>query len=145
MADVVYPFKKYNFNVEIAGIGAMGFSEVSGGETSFEPVEYREGNFGTSSVSKQQGIIKYGNVILKYGLTENKALYDWLTTAQSATVEKKKVTISVLDDNHKDVKASWTLTNAIPCKLQLADFSANGNEIAVETVELACESVVRDK
>lgn len=144
MAEIVYPFHKYNFKVEIKDIGDLGFTEVSGGEISMEPIDYREGNYATSSSIKMQGIMKYGDVTLKYGLTDNKELYTWLDSAQSATIEPKEVKIILLGDDHKEEKASWTLTNAIPTKLTLSDFNSTGNETAIETVVLACESLVRN-
>lgn len=140
---IVYPFKKYNYKVTVGSLGDMGFSEVSGGDISFEPIEYREGNFQSSSPIKQQGIVKYGNVTLKYGLTANTALYAWLNTAQTATIKREDVKIELLGDDHKAVLATWTLQNAMPIKLALSDFSATGNELAVESVDLACEAIIR--
>ena len=98
---VVYPFKKYNYKVTVGSLGDMGFSEISGGDISYEPIEYREGNYESSSPIKQQGIVKYGNVTLKYGLTASKALYDWLNSAQTATVKQEDVKIELLGDDHK--------------------------------------------
>ena len=92
---------------------------------------------------KQQGIVKYGNVTLKYGLTANKALYDWLNSTQTATVKQEDVVIELLGDDHKTVLTSWTLQKAIPIKLALSDFSATGNELAVESVDIACEAIIR--
>lgn len=143
MADIVYPFHKYNFKVEVGDLGEMGFSEVSGGDTSFEPIEYREGNYTNASPVKVQGIVKYGNITLKYGLTSDAKLYDWLTTAQTATIERKDVVISLLADDHKTVLTKWTLTAAMPIKLALSDLNASGNELAIESVDLACETIVR--
>lgn len=140
---VVYPFKKYNYKVTVGSLGDMGFSEISKGDISYEPIEYREGNYESSSPIKQQGIVKYGNVTLKYGLTASKALYDWLNSAQTATVKQENVKIELLGDDHKSVLTSWTLQKAIPIKLALSDFSATGNELAVESVDIACEAIIR--
>lgn len=144
MADVVYPYHKYNFKVEITDKGELGFSEVSGGEMSMEPIEYREGQFTNSSAIKSQGIVKYSNVTLKYGLTDNKELYEWFNSAQTQTIEPKEVKIILLGDDHKEEKTSWTLTNAFPIKIALSDFNATGNEPAIESVELACDSIIRN-
>lgn len=139
----VYPFHKYNFKVDVGDLGTMGFSELSGGDVSFEPIEYREGNYSNSSPIKLQGLVKYGNVTLKYGLTSDKQLYDWLNTSQTATIERKDITISLLADDHKTVLATWTLTNAMPIKVALSDFNATGNEVAIESVDIACEMITR--
>lgn len=139
----VYSFHNYNFKVEIKDLGTMRFSELSGGDVSFEPIEYREGNFSNSSPIKLQGFAKYGNVTLKYGLTSDKQLYDWLNTSPTSLIDRKDITISLLADDHKTVLATWTLTNAMPIRVALSDFNATGNEVAIETIEIACEMITR--
>ncbi|MCB6554731.1 phage tail protein, partial [Desulfovibrio desulfuricans] len=60
-----------------------------------------------------------------------------------ATVKQEDVVIELLGDDHKTVLTSWTLQKAIPIKLALSDFSATGNELAVESVDIACEAIIR--
>lgn len=139
---VVYPFKKYNYKVTVGSLGDMGFSEISGGDISYEPIEYREGNYESSSVIKQQGIVKYGNVTLKYGLTANKALYDWLNSTQTATVKQEDVVIELLGDDHKTVLTSWTLRKQFLSSWHFLIFSATGTELADESVDIACRSSI---
>lgn len=43
MAVNTYPFKKYNYRVEIDSIDVAAFSEVSGFDASVDVIEYREG------------------------------------------------------------------------------------------------------
>ena len=50
--------------------------------------------------------------------------------------------IKLLDDQHSPVPVyTWTLTNAWCCKLTGPSLNANGNEIAIETMELAYERI----
>ena len=44
MADIVYPYTKFRYRLEIDGIDAGGFSEVTGFDSSIDVVEYREGD-----------------------------------------------------------------------------------------------------
>ena len=44
MADIVYPYTKFRYRLEIDGIDAGGFSEVTGFDSSIDVVEYREGH-----------------------------------------------------------------------------------------------------
>jgi len=37
---------------------------------------------------------------------------------------------------------TWTLNNAWPTKIQGTDLKADGNEAAIETIELAFETIV---
>ena len=82
MADIVYPYTKFRYRLEIDGIDAGGFSEVTGFDSSIDVVEYREGDM-VPTPMKVQGLRKYGNVTLKWGLTSSTVLYDWLTDRKS--------------------------------------------------------------
>ena len=74
MAD--YPYGKFRFRLEIDGLDAGGFSEVSGFDASIDVIEYREGDMVTTPM-KMAGLKKYGNITLKHGLTSSVVLYDW--------------------------------------------------------------------
>ncbi len=141
---MVYPFKKYNYEVTIDGNKVGGFSEVSAPDISSDPIEYREGNFAVNTVGKQPGLVKYGNITLKWGITDSMELYKWMKEVEGGTINRKTVVISLLDDTHAEV-AKWTVISAWPTKYTAPDFNATSNEVAVETLELAHEGVTRDK
>ncbi len=149
MAINVYPFKKYNYRVEIDSIDVAAFSEVSGFDASVDVIEYREGTEAINSPRKMPGLTKYGNVTLKWGMTENLSFYEWVSGISSgtkATAEDRvqDITIYLQDDAHNDI-ASWTLVNAWPCKYTAPDFNASSSEIAFESVELAFEEMRRNQ
>ena len=64
----VYPYKKHNYIVLIDSKEVGGFSEVNAGDITIDPIEYREGIHPVNTVLKQPGLVKYGNVTLKWGL-----------------------------------------------------------------------------
>ena len=136
---MVYPFKKYNYDVTIDGKAVGGFSEVSAPDVSSDPIEYREGNFAVNTVGKQPGLVKYGNVTLKWGMTDSMELYNWMKEVEGGTVNRKTVVISLRDDKQAEI-AKWTIISAWPTKR-----SEEHNEVAIETLELAHEGVTRDK
>ena len=149
MAANTYPFKKYNYRVEIDSIDVAAFSEVSGTDASIDDIEYREGTDPTNSPRKMPGMTKYGNVTLKWGMTENMSFYEWVAgisdgSKASADERMQDVTIHLQDDAHNDI-ASWTLSNAWPCKYTGPDFNASSSEIAFESVELAFEEMKRNQ
>lgn len=144
MADIIYPFKKYNYKVLLDNKEEAGFSEVSSPDISSDPVEYREGNMAGMTPGKQPGIIKYSNVTLKRGTTASKLFTDWMKQVQDGKVTRKTVVITLMDDEMKDV-ASWQLQRAWPTKYTAPDFNATSNEVAIESLELACEGVSRIK
>ena len=52
---MAYPFKKYNYKVEIDGITEASFSEVSGFDASIDVIEYRTGDEGVNWSRKMSG------------------------------------------------------------------------------------------
>ena len=148
-SGLYYPLTKMNFLVsvdEVSGVAA--FSEVTGVDASVDVIEYREGTDAINSPRKMPGLTKYGNVTLKWGMTENMSFYEWvagITDGSKAAAEDRvqDVTIHLQDDAHNDI-ASWTLVNAWPCKYTAPDFNASSSEIAFESVELAFEEMRRD-
>ncbi|NUM74045.1 phage tail protein [candidate division KSB1 bacterium] len=143
MAGRVDPFRNFRFRVEIDGITEAGFNEVSFGETSTEMVEYREGTDPAHS-RKLSGQSKYGNVTLKWGTTDSKALYEWhrVVVDKGALDNRKNVSITLVDEAGGD-KARWELTDCWPMKYDPTDFNAKGNDIAIETLEFVTEEYKR--
>jgi len=137
-----YPYKKYRFRLEIDGIDQAGFSEVSGFDANVDVIEYREGDSPVTTPMKMPGLTKYGNVTLKWGVTDSMSLYEWLQQITEGNIERKTVTITVLDDMG-EAKASWQLINAWPAKYTAPDFNATASEVALETLELAHEGMTR--
>ena len=136
MAD--YPLKK----LEIDGLDVGGFAEVSGFDTFIEPIEYSAGDREAAPYLKMAGRIKYGNIILKYGMVEDRVFYDWIVKSLTSEAERKEVAVSLLDENQAEA-ASWKVINAWPIKYTVQDFNAASNEIAVEILELAHEGISR--
>lgn len=144
MADIIYPYKKYNYKVLIDNKEEAGFSEVSSPDITSDPVEYREGNMAGITPGKQPGILKYSNVTLKRGTTDSQVFVDWMKDIQNGKATRKTVVITLMDDEMKDV-ASWQLEKAWPTKYTAPDFNATSNEVAIESLELVTEGVTRTK
>ncbi|MDR0222460.1 MAG: phage tail protein [Oscillospiraceae bacterium] len=141
MAEAVYPFAKFRYRLEIDGIEAGGFSEVTGFDASIDVVEYREGDM-VPTPMKVQGLRKYGNVTLKWGATSSTVLVDWLMEGVNGPENRKTVTVTLMDATAADC-ASWQIINAWPCKYTAPDFNASASEIAIESLELAHEGMTR--
>ena len=136
------PYRSFGFRVEIQGLDAGGFSEVTGFDATFDVVEYREGNYKENTPRKLPGLMKYGNVVLKWGTSSNMVLYNWLQDIYGGKVEQKTVTISV-QNNEGDPAPSWQLVNAWPVKYTSPDLNATASEVAFESIELAHEGLTR--
>jgi phage tail-like protein len=125
------------FVVEISGpmTYAGTFSEVSGIGTEIEVYTYEEGgaNDFTWKLPKQ---VKHPNVVLKYGMTDDRVLEEWIATFL-ATGERAQVQISTLSSFDATPQPRWTLLDAWPVKWTGPTFSATQNAVALETLEIA--------
>lgn len=136
-----YPHGKFRYKVEIDGLEAGGFSEVTGFDASIDVMEYREGDM-VQTPMKIPGLKKYGNITLKKGLADSIVLYEWMIAGVDGAVERKTITITLLDDTEEAV-ASWQVINAWPVKYTAPDFNATSSEVAVESLEIAHEGMTR--
>ena len=136
------PYRNFRFRLEIDGLDAGSFSEVSGFDATMDVVEYRAGDDPAITPTKLPGLIKYGNITLKWGSSETMVLYDWLIDITEGTIEKKTVTLTALDEEGSPA-ASWRCINAWPVKYTAPDFHGTSSEVAIETIELAHEGLTR--
>ena len=137
------PYRNFRFRIEIDGIQAAGFSEVSIDPTTTDVVEYREGTDATH-VRKLSGLTKHGNVTLKRGVTGSLELFNWhkqIVSGQLAA-NRKKVVIVVQDESGAD-QARYVVSEAWPIKYDPGDLNAKGNDVFIETLELVNEGVER--
>ena len=135
------PLRNFRFRLEIDGISEAHFSEVSGFDTTTDAIDYREGDDPTH-VRKLPGLTKYGNVTLKRGITDSMDLYNWYRDVVAGKIRRVTVAVVVLDEEGKD-KARFEITEAWPSKYDPMDLNAKGNDVAIETMELVNEGVVR--
>jgi phage tail-like protein len=139
--DRTDPYGAYNFLVEIDGITRAGFRECSGLDSSRDPIEYREGNE-SLTVRKLPGLAKYSNITLQRGITDDAELWAWHKQALDGQVERKNFSIVLLDDAREE-KVRWNLREAWPTKWTGPSFNATGTEVAIESLEIAHEGVVK--
>jgi phage tail-like protein len=137
------PYRQFRFRVEIDGITQAGFSECSFADTTTDPVEYREGDE-LPTARKLSGLTKYGNITLKWGITDTTEIYSWRQQIIDTGAEgaRKNMSIILVDEAGSD-KARWDITRAWPTKYDPPDFSAKGNEVAIETLEIVHEGFKR--
>ncbi|MFW5756462.1 MAG: phage tail protein [Tangfeifania sp.] len=135
-----YPIVKFHFQVEWGGT-KIGFTEVSGLDVETEVVEYRQGASPEYSKQKMPGMQKFSNITLKRGTfaTDNE-YYEWWNTVKLNKIERRDITISLLNEEHEPV-VTWKVKNAWPSKVQSTDLKADGNEVAIESMELVHEGL----
>ena len=135
-----YPLVSLHFQVQWGGT-RMGFTEVSGLTIETTVIEYREGSSPVYSSIKMPGIQKYSNITLKRGIVKgDNEFFNWLNTTKLNTVERRDIIISLLNENHEPV-VNWKVRNAFPVKIECSSLKATGNEVAIETLEIAHEGL----
>lgn len=139
----VWPLPKFHFEVKWDS-EVMSFQEVSGLDVEAQPIEYRLGDSPEFSTVKMPGMRKSGNVTMKKGIYKgDNKFWDWFNEIQMNTIKRVPVTISLLDENG-DGTMVWTLANAWPTKITGTDLKSDGNEVAIETIELVHEGLTID-
>jgi phage tail-like protein len=133
------PYRGYNFKVEVGGITRAGFREASGLDSSQDAIEYREG-VEKLTARKLPGLNKYSNISLKWGVTDDAELWAWRKKSIDGTVERKNGSIVLCDDKGEE-KVRWNFVEGWPTKWTGPSFNATGNEVAIETLEIAHEGL----
>ena len=89
----------------------------------------------------QKSMQKDNNVTLKRGVFKgDNDFYDWWNTIAMNEVERRDVTISLLDAAHEPVM-TWKLKRCWAVKVESPTMQADSNEIAIESIELAHEGL----
>ena len=137
MPQRIDPYKGYRFLVEIEGIQQAAFAECSGLGSEIEVVDYREGGEG-SPVRKVPGRVRYPDIVLKWGVTDSRELYNWHLQLINGTLVRKNGSIVLLDDQGQP-KVRWNFADAWPSKWEGPRLSARDDDIAIESMTLTCE------
>ena len=138
-----YPLPKFHFVVEWGGT-KIGFTEVSGMEVETEVIEYRDGASPEYNKVKMPGMQKYSDITLKRGTFQSdNEFYQWWNTVKLNTIERRDITISLLNENHEPVIV-WKVKNAWPSKVTATDLKSDASEAAIETLVLVHEGLIME-
>ncbi|MCB9423120.1 MAG: phage tail protein [Ardenticatenaceae bacterium] len=136
------PYRSYNFKLDINGISEGHFTECSGLSVKVESIPYREAG-ANQIVRKIPGPVDYATVTLKYGVTNSRELWDWLLTAVNGKVERKNVSIILLDSEGTSEVMRWNLHDAWPSEWQGAGLNTTDRAIAIDSLTLVFDSLER--
>jgi phage tail-like protein len=140
--DIKWPLPKFYFSVELGDDKDVTFQEVTGLQTETKVIEYRHGNSPEFSTIKMPGLKSVGNVTMKKGIfAKDTKFFAWfLETKNFETFKRRVVIVNLLDEGGK-AKMTWTLNNAWPTKVTGTDLKSDGNDVAVESIEIAFETL----
>lgn len=140
-ADRQDPYVAFRFEIRFDDLPVGGFSECSGLQLETEVQDYAEGGF-NQHVRKFPGRTKQTNITLKRGIVDRE-LHDWYLDLVKGTVLLKNGSILVHDTSGKNVDIEWQFQRAFPCKWFGPDLNATQNNVAVETIEICHQGLIR--
>ena len=97
------PYKNFRFRLEIGQTQVAGFSEVSGFDITVDPIDYRKGT-DPGYVRKLSGLTKYGNVTMKWGMTDNMDLYNWHKQIVDGDVVRASIAVVLVDEAGSELR-----------------------------------------
>jgi phage tail-like protein len=139
------PYGAFNYLVNL-GDGntngpVAGFSEVSGLGSEVNYSEYRAGNDPVSTARKMPNTYKQEDVVLKRGVIGSVDLWQWLNRARQGEIDRRTVTISLLDEARNPV-LTYVLRFAQPKKWVGPTLAGKGGgEVAMEELHLVHEGI----
>lgn len=140
------PYAGFRFLVEIDSLVVAGFSEVTGLEMEMSPEEYQEGGVNRFT-HKLPGRFAHPNLVLRRGLTDSQALWDWVQETalgvESGSVERRNVRVIVLDSTGRESRG-WEFLRAYPVKWTGPELSAGDGSVAVEALELVHDGLATE-
>lgn len=136
----VDPYAAFAFRIELDGMFRGAFTDVGGIDTTIEVTEFAEG--GDPTTHKLPGRVKYSNITLKYGLTDDRFLYDWMLRTSQGDVVRKSGSIVILDLQGNE-RVRWNFKQAWPTTWKGPTLAAKSSEYAIEELNLAHEGLER--
>jgi phage tail-like protein len=138
----VDPYRSFQFKIEIQGVTEGHFTRCSGMGMRIQAIAYREA--GQSQVVRRiPGQLEYGDVVLSWGLTTSREMWDWFLSAVQGKVVRKNVSIVMMDSDGVTEAMRWNLINAWPAEWNGAALDSLGREVAIESMTLVFETLER--
>jgi phage tail-like protein len=125
------------------GSAVVRFAECHGLDAGLEVETYREGGRNANPLRFPRWG-QFANLVLRRGVTTDTALWDWYFQVQFGTAApQRRSGFVVLRSNAGAPVAGWFFSNALPERLVGPTLSARSSEIAVESLEIAHEGLIR--
>jgi phage tail-like protein len=133
------PIAGFKFAVALGETTVAWFTECSGLSVERTVLPYEEGGV-NNYVHQLPDRIKHTSVTLKRGVGDT-TLWSWFEEGlYDAKVTRKDVAISLYNGDRSQVKR-WNLARAYPTKWTAPDFKADGNAVAIETLQIVHEGM----
>ena len=142
--DSPWPRPTSRFKVSIPGDREPAiFGDASGLENETQIITKRPSSSADSGSGKihMSGLGKVGSIILRDGsVSPDSPLWKWFDQGNLKSTRRTTVTVELADDSDRTA-TRWTLGNAWPLQVSSYGVESEGNEVAVESVEIAYETM----
>ncbi len=135
------PYLKYNFLVEIDGIVQARFMEVEGLNVTVDVIEFREGGQPSAPILIP-GLVHYGPLMLRNGLTQSNELLDWVQATVNGSMVRRNLSVIILDTEGNE-EARYNLYEAWPSSWTLSKLDSMGLGPIVEEIVIQYEKFER--
>jgi phage tail-like protein len=135
------PALSLTYKCTIDGLISLGtWTKIEGLGFSFQVTEYREGGVNTY-MRKIIGPARYENVRLSRPVdADSELIYIWLM-ANLIKIVPQTMAITALNSAGEEV-TTWNLAGVVPVKWSGPSLDINGNQIAMETLELVYDEMI---
>lgn len=132
---LVDPVSDIRFAVEIGGNIVAWFTECSGLSVQRETMTHQEGGV-NNYVHQLPGQLKYSNITLKRGVSDDEVLWKWFQEGlYDGKVKRQSVSIVLFSVDRKKRKR-WELKQAYPIKWSGPNLKTDSRGVAIETLEI---------
>lgn len=146
MSERQDPLVGFHYAIDVSGVIRGYFTECSGIGSEHEVIEHKiVDEKGRERMMKIPGRLKWENITLKRGITDNMDIWAWRDQVVQGKVEdaRRNGSIVMFDQTLKEV-ARWNFENAWPVKVSGPTVKADSNEFGIEELVIAHEGLYRE-
>ena len=138
------PVVAFKYGIEVSGVISGFFTEASGLGSESEVVEHKVQRGGKELVIKQPGRLKWGDIELKRGITDNMDFWDWRKLVEEGKLADARKNGSIICYDQEDAEVvRYNFVNAWPSKVTGTALAAGSNEVSIEAITIVHEGIVR--
>jgi phage tail-like protein len=141
------PLVGFHYSIEVQGVVKGYFTECSGLGSEHEIIEHKVvDDRGRDIIQKIPGRMKWQDITLKRGITDNKDIWDWRKKVEDGDMEeaRKNGSVVMYDSSYEEV-ARWDFERAWPVKVTGPQMQSDSNAFGVEEMVITHEFLTRVK
>ena len=141
------PLVGFHYAIEVQGVVTGYFTECAGIGSEHELIEHKiVDEKGRETIHKVPGRLKWQDVTLKRGITDNMDIWDWREEVVQGKVDDARRNGSIVMFNQGlDEVARWNFERGWPLKVTGPSMKSDSNEFGIEELVITHEGLYREK